>query len=140
MRSSSHILRAALYSWMAAAVLCASPAARAEDAAPAAAAPSTQPLTMRFKRYALTDDQGFQGMEVFHGIMPIDWTVKGGVTWKMALAEPELIRIHWGDAQDMSAFDVYPVINFCWSDVVGRGGRNLPGQIYGGNIIKEAPS
>lgn len=95
---------------------------------------------MRFKRYAITDDQGFQGMEVFHGIMPIDWTVKGGVTWKMALAEPELIRIHWGDPQDMSAFDVYPVINFCWSDIVGRGGRNLPGQIFAGNIIKETPT
>jgi len=96
---------------------------------------------MRFKRYTITDDQGFKGMEVFHGVMPVDWTVKGGVTWKMALGPPQLIRIHWADAQDVRAFDIYPYINFTWSDPRKWAGRFQPGQITAtGMIIKEPPT
>ena len=103
---------------------------------------SAPPATMRFKRFVITDDQGFKGMEVFHGVMPVDWTVKGDVIWKMALATPQQIRIHWGDAQDVCAFDVYPFINFTWSDPRAPGARRFqPGQITpGGLIIKEPPT
>ena len=52
-------------------------------------------------------------MEVCHGGMPVDWTVQGDVTWKMALGVPDQI---WGDAQDVCALDVYPTIRFCWTD------------------------
>src|ERR1022692_106975 len=69
---------------------------------------STPPVTMRLKPYVITDDQGFKGMEVLRGVMPVDWTVKGGVTWKMALGVPNQLRLHWGDAQDVCAFDMYP--------------------------------
>jgi hypothetical protein len=68
------------------------PALRAQQSSPPADSalntPSTQPAIMRFKRYVITDDQGFQGTEVFHGVIPVDWTVKGGVLWKMALGPP----------------------------------------------------
>ena len=101
---------------------------------------ATQPATMRFKPYVIRDDQGFKGMEVLHGVMPLDWTLKGGVTWKMALGVPNQIRLHWGDAQDVCAFDVYPTILFCWSNEVGRGGRYQPGQVAFGNIIKQPPT
>jgi hypothetical protein len=80
-------------------------------------------------------------MEVFHGVMPVDWTVKGGVTWNMALGPPQLIRIHWGDAQDVCAFDVYPYVNFTWSDPRKWAGRFQPGQITpSGMILKEPPT
>ena len=95
---------------------------------------------MRFKRYVITDDQGFKGMEVLHGVMPVDWTLKGGVTWKMALGVPNQIRLHWGDAQDVCALDEYPTILFCWSNEVGKGGRYQPGQVAFGNIIKQPPA
>src|ERR1700722_14581658 len=99
MRNSTHILfRAAMYSWIAVTLLALPSVSRGQDAPPADPAvniPSTQPSTMRFKRYVITDDQGFKGMEVFHGVMPVDWTIKGGVIWKMAFRSPALIRIHW---------------------------------------------
>ena len=101
---------------------------------------ATQPATMRLKPYVITDDQGFKGMEVLHGVMPVDWTLQGGVTWKMALGAPAQIRLHWGDPQDVCAFDVYPTILFCWSNEVGRGGRYQPGQVAFGNIIKQPPT
>ena len=96
---------------------------------------------MRFKRYVITDDQGFKGMEVLRGVMPVDWTVQGGVIWKMELGPPDLMRIHWSDAQNVCAFDVYPFINFTWSDPRKWAGRFQPGQITGsGMIIKEPPT
>jgi hypothetical protein len=129
------------------------PAARGQaDSAPAGVNPSsatpqptmggaaTQPMAVHFKRFVITDDQGFKGMEVFHGVMPVDWTVKGGVIWRMALDPPDKIRIHWGDAQDLCAFDVYPLMRFAWSNNVGGRGRARPGQIQNGNIIKEPPT
>ena len=122
-------------------------AARQNAGAPAATtqnastAPSTQPATIRFKRYVITDDQKFGGMEAFHGVMPVDWTMKGGVFWKMGLNPPDRIRIHWGDAQDVCAFDVYPPLNFAWSNEVARGIGPKPGSVNGGgNILKEPPT
>jgi hypothetical protein len=143
MRHSSQIVfRAAFYSWMAVSFLALTPTARAQQSAPPADpvinAPATQPSTMRFKRYVITDDQGFKGVEVLRGVMPVDWTVQGGVIWKMALGPPDLIRIHWSDAQDVCAFDVYPFINFTWSDPRKWAGRYQVGQITpSGMIIKE---
>lgn len=117
----------------------ASPNPLAPTAAPAAG-PSTQPNVMRFRRYVVTDETGFKGMEVFHGVMPVDWQIKGGVTWKMALGPPDLIRVHWSDAQDISAFDLYPLINFSWSNKMENGtGRYKPGQVALGNIVKQPP-
>src|SRR6202042_2180025 len=73
---------------------------------------------------------------------PVDWTVKGGVTWKMGLGPPDLIRIHWGDAQDVCAFDVYPFLNFVWPNPRGpSAGRFQPGQVTPiGMIVEEPPT
>jgi hypothetical protein len=96
---------------------------------------------MRFKRYVITDDQGFKGMEIFRGVMPVDWNVKGGVTWQMNLGPPDLMRIHWSDPQDLCAFDIYPYINFTWSKQAEPGGRFQPGQVTSsGMIVKEPPT
>ena len=136
------LFRLAMCSWIVAALLAATPAARGR----AAANPlgnkdaATPPATMRLKPYVITDAQGFKGMEVLHGVMPVDWTVKGGVTWKMALGIPDQTRIHWGDAQDVCAIDWYPPILFFWSNDVGRGGRFQPGQVQHGDIIKQPPT
>ncbi len=145
--STRSLLRTALGSWIAAAVLTATPTARGQaDATPPSAQsatnpPATQPATMRFKRYVITDDQGFKGMEVFHGVMPVDWKIKGAVMWKMALKDPALIRIHWGDAQDVSTFDVYPNVAFTWQYRYRPGTRRLqPGQVDGGFIVQEPPT
>ena len=141
------LFRIVTHSWIVAALLATTPVVRGLAAAPPPPAnpqtnkvASNQPATMRFKPYVITDDQGFKGMEVCHGVMPVDWTVKGGVTWKMALGVPDQVRLHWGDAQDVRAFDMYPTILFCWSNLVGRGGRYQPGQIAFGNIIKQPPT
>jgi hypothetical protein len=67
-------------------------------------ASSAAPAT-RFKRYVITDDNGFKGMEVFHGVMPVDWKVTGGVNWKMNLRPANLFRIHLGDAQDDAGYN-----------------------------------
>jgi len=123
-------------------LLATMPLARGQAAAspPASKDAATPPATMRLKRYVITDEQGFKGMEVLHGLMPVDWTLKGGVTWRPALGIPNQIRIHWGDAQDVCAFDRYPAILFSWSNDVGRGGRWQPGQVQNGNIIKQPPT
>jgi hypothetical protein len=124
-------------------VLALSPAARGQLAgadAPPAGPPPSHPATMRFKTYAITDEQGFQGMEVLQGLMPADWTMKGGVIWKMALRQPDLIRIHWGDAQDICAFDMYPMVSFVWGRVGGRSTSNMAGKIWQGNIIRPLPN
>jgi hypothetical protein len=100
---------------------------------------STRPATMRLKRYVVKDDQMFKGTAIFTGIMPEDWTEKGGVTWRMDLGIPDLIQMHWGDAQDVNAFDLYPYLSFYWNPrAAGQGFQ--PGQTYMGSIIKEPPS
>ena len=131
-----------MYSSTVAALLAATPVARGEaaDNSPTNKAAATQPATMRLKPYVITDEQGFKGMEVLHGVMPVDWTVKGGVTWKMALGIPNQVRVHWGDAQDVSASDLYPTILFCWSNDVRPGGRYQPGQVSAFGIIKQPPT
>lgn len=151
MRNSNSIkFRAALYSCLAASLLAFTPVSRAKKPKPAAnpldtaapaAAPATQPASVRFKRFVLNDDQGFKGMEVFRGVMPIDWNVKGGVIWKQNLATPQLFRIHWGDAQDIRAFDLYPSVSFSWSKAVEMGRSNIqPGQVFAGFIVAKTPS
>ena len=127
---------------LAAALLATAPGARGQAAAnpPTHKDASAQPATLRFKRYAITDDQEFKGLEVLHGVMPADWTLKGGLTLRPALGIPGQIRIYWGDDRDVCAYDVYPTILFCWSNEVGRGGRYQPGQVAFGNIIKQPPT
>jgi hypothetical protein len=145
MRVSSHsLVRTVLYSWIAAvAVLAVTPVTRGQtdSAQPPTNVPSTLPPTMHFKRYAITDTTGFQGVEVLHGIMPVDWNVKGGVTWQMNLGPPNLMRIHWSDPQDISAIDVYPFINFVWSDPSTWNGRYQIGQPTPlGMIVQQPPT
>ncbi len=112
-----------------------------QDAAATNAPPASQPSVARFKRFSLKDDQGFKDMEVFRGVMPVDWTVKGGAIWKQNLATPQLFRIHWGDPQDIRAFDLYPSISFSWSQAVASGKMNLqPGQVFAGFIVEKTPN
>jgi hypothetical protein len=127
---------------MVAALLLTAAAGRGQAAAnPSTNQPAaTPPAAMRFKPFVINDDQGFKGMEVLRGVMPVDWTLKGGVTWKPALGIPNQIRLHWSDAQDVCAFDRYPAILFSWSNEVGRGGRWQPGQVVNGNILKQPPA
>jgi len=136
------LLRTAFCSWIAAAMLAVTPAARGQSAgaaAPTVGGPATQPTMMRFKKYVVTDEQGFKGMEVLHGLMPADWTMKGGVTWKMALVHPDLIQIHWGDAQDVCAFDMYPMLSFAWGGMAARNANTQRAKIWQGNIIRPLP-
>jgi hypothetical protein len=66
--------------------------------------------------------------------------VKGGVIWKPNLATPQLFRIHWGDAQDVRAFDLYPSPSFAWSNAVAQGRGNVqPGQVWAGFIVEKTP-
>ena len=58
---------------------------------------------MRFKQFSIKDDQGFKDMEVFHGVMPADWNIKGGAIWRSDLATHQLFRIHWGEANNSYA-------------------------------------
>jgi hypothetical protein len=113
--------------------------AQNQSRADAQSAPTSQPSVMRLKRFSINDAQGFADMEVFRGVMPADWIVKGGVLWKPNLATPQLFRIHWGDAQDVRAFDLYPSLSFSWSQAVGRFDLR-PGQIFAGFIVEPTPS
>ena len=104
-------------------------------------APTSQPSVMRLKRFSINDVQGFADMEVFRGVMPADWIVKGGVLWRPNLATPQLFRIHWGDQQDIRAFDLYPSLSFSWSEAVAMGRLNVrPGQVFAGFIVEPTPS
>jgi hypothetical protein len=104
------------------------------------AGPTSQPSVMRLKRFSIIDEQGFADMEVFRGVMPADWTVKGGVLWRPKLATPQLFRIHWGDAQDVRGFDLYPSLSFSWSQAVAMGRSNIqPGSIFAGFIVEATP-
>jgi hypothetical protein len=98
---------------MASAVLLATPTARGQAAAQAAVA--------RFKRSVVVDDQGFKGMEVSRGFFPADWTLKGDVVWNMSSDVPAQFRMHFSDAQDVSAFDIYSTMTS--RDMGCRGSR-----------------
>jgi len=114
--------------------------AQNQSPADAPSAPTSQPSMMRLKRFSIKDDQGFADMEVFRGVMPADWIVKGGVLWRPNLATPQLFRIHWGDPQDLRAFDLYPSLSFSWSQAVAMGRFNVrPGQIFAGFIVEPTP-
>jgi hypothetical protein len=98
-------------------------------------------MVVRFKRYLVNDDQGFQ-MPFVRGIIPADWTVKGGVVWRMALGPPDLMRFHWGDAQDIRAIDSYPYVRFVWENPDSPLARrlNVPGRVLGHCIVMEPPA
>jgi hypothetical protein len=139
------LLRTTFYSCMA--LLAAAPLARgqaanppAASAAPTAGGPTTMPAKMIFKKYAISDTQKFQGMVILQGVMPVDWNMKGGMTWRPALGTPDMIRIHWGDAQDICAFDMYPTTKFVWSPNAVRSGRVKIGQVSLGNVVQQTPT
>ncbi len=104
--------------------------------APAKAQKSAKIL---YKRYAITDEQGFKDMEIVRGVLPNDWTWKGGVSWRRDLAQPYLLRVHWGGPQDTRAFDVYPYMSFAWSSDAERGVYQ-PGQVVLFNIAARPPA
>ncbi|HTW93687.1 MAG TPA: hypothetical protein VMD30_02765 [Tepidisphaeraceae bacterium] len=99
------------------------------------AKPASWPKTISLKRYVLNDDQMFH-TAILSGVMPADWNVKGGVIWKMQLGTPDLLRIHWGDAQDVRGFDVYPYLTFCWGQRI----QALGIPTYMGSIVQAPPS
>jgi len=141
--SFQRLLRTAFCSWIAATVLSVTPAARGQSAgaaAPTVGAPATQPTMMRFKKYVITDTQKFQGMEILQGVMPVDWNMKGGMTWRPNLLVPNMIRIHWGDAQDICAFDKYPTTKFVWAPSAVRSGKLKLGQIVAGCVVQQTPT
>jgi hypothetical protein len=93
---------------------------------------------MHLKRYTVTDTDGFQGMVFLTGIMPIDWTVKGGVLWKPGLKG--LVLLQWGDAQDVNGFDIYPSQHFRYEGNGPGSGNFQPGQVVGAFEIEPFPS
>jgi hypothetical protein len=95
---------------------------------------------LRLKRYVINDDQGFQ-IPLFRGLLPLGWTVQGGVTWNPNLGPPDHIRVHWADAQGLCACDIYPYIRFYWAAASSPFAArfNVPGQVRGGAIAMEPP-
>jgi hypothetical protein len=110
------------------------------SAPPAAGGPTTMPAKMIFKKYVITDTQKFQGMVILQGVMPVDWNMKGAMTWHPNLDAPGMIRIHWGDAQDICAFDMYPTTKFVWSPNAVRSGRIKIGQVSLGDVVQQTPT
>ena len=94
---------------------------------------------MQFKKFVITDDPKYTGMEVTEGLIPADWTVKGGPVWNLADGRPVQMRIHISDAQDVSAFDVYPNHFFFWSNAAARR-QVAPDTRYMGSIIEQPPT
>lgn len=93
---------------------------------------------MRLKHYVVTDTQGFQGMPFLSGIMPSDWSVKGGVLWQPGLKG--LVLMHWGDAKDVNGFFVYPSQHFHDEGHGPGSGQFQPGQVVGAFEIQPFPS
>jgi hypothetical protein len=106
-----------------------------QAAGPANPTAANQPTTLRFKRFVITDNTRFVGMEISRGIVPADWNVQGGLVWLAYSVYPGQFRIHFCDAQDISAMDIYPMRVFSWYR------RNpLPqGQVYIGRILWPPP-
>ncbi|HEX4053062.1 MAG TPA: hypothetical protein VHX86_02240 [Tepidisphaeraceae bacterium] len=102
---------------MAATLLAATPIVRGQAETPLTngGAPTSRPSTMQFKKFVIMDDPNYTGMEVTRGLMPMDWTLKGGPVWNLADGRPMQLRIHLSDPQDVAAFDVYPNHFFYWS-------------------------
>jgi hypothetical protein len=96
---------------------------------------SAAPAQMLFKQFIITDNSKFVGTEISRGIMPADWNLQGGLVWSPALVIPDQFRLHFGDAQDVCAFDMYPMGIYYW------GARNpmAAGQIYIGRLIEPPP-
>jgi hypothetical protein len=99
---------------------------------------TSQPAKVQFKKFVIKDDPAYTGMEVTEGLMPADWTLQGGPVWNMADGRPMQMRIHISDAQDVSAFDVYPNHFFYWSRVAAQR-QVLPNTRYMGCIIEAPP-
>jgi hypothetical protein len=103
-------------------------------------APNSQPPTIRFKKFVITDDPTYTGMEVTRGIMPADWNLKGGVVWDLRNGRPAQFRIHFSDPQDVAAFDVYPNHFFYWSVQAQQAASIPPDYRYMGSIVQRPPN
>jgi hypothetical protein len=95
-----------------------------------------QAASMTFKPFVITDNAKFVGEEISRGILPADWNVQGGLVWTPSSIFPGQFRIHFSDAQDVSAFDIYPMRVFYWS----RRNPLATGQIYLGRVIYPPPN
>jgi hypothetical protein len=107
---------------------------------PPAPGQAAQPSTIRFKKFVIRDDPSYTGMVVTQGIMPTDWTLKGGIVWNLADARPAQFRIHMSDARDLDAFDIYPNHFFFWSRQAAQRGGVAGDQRYMGQIIEQPPA
>jgi hypothetical protein len=133
MRFSAQLLSLGFCFSISAALLATTPPARAQNLP----APSA---TLKLKRVTITDTQQFN-MPAYTGLMPVDWTMTGGLTWNLKLGPPDLFRVHWGDAQDICAFDEYPFINFIWSKNAGPGKRFQADDVTAtGDIVEPPPN
>jgi hypothetical protein len=128
----------ALHSWMLATMFVATSVLRAQPVTqqPVAA----PPVTIRFKPFVINDDPTYTGMEVTHGLMPADWTLKGGVVWELRDGFPAQFRLHMSDPKDVAAFDVYPNHYFFWSQRAAMSPAQPPDARYMGLLIQKPPA
>jgi hypothetical protein len=138
MRDATHQFVCIVLYWAAAVIVATAPLACGQAAHPAGNDGGQQPSIMRFKKFVIRDDPSYTGMVVTQGIMPADWTLKGGLVWNLADARPAQFRIHFGDAKDVSAFDIYPNHFFYWSRLAAQRGVAAD-QRYMGAIIEAPP-
>jgi hypothetical protein len=103
---------------------------------PSAARPTVAPSkgkVLVLQRKGLPDDPIMIGGEAFSVLLPIDWEIEGGVTWRMNPTAPACLAVRLSKADRTEAVEVLPTIPFVWAE----GGIPFfpPGSNYLGNIV-----
>jgi hypothetical protein len=90
---------------------------------------------LRFSRYSIVDDAAMIGGESFTALIPADWRVEGGVTWRIHPAVPASLALRFSNSNRTEVVETYPTIPF----ISAEGGIPLypPGSSYLGYEVAD---
>ncbi len=104
------------------------------QAAPPQSAKPARALKLRKVEVA---DPGI-GCTAFTMLIPIDWSITGGVAWQMQYSNLASGQFTVRDPKSKAALEAFPIIPACWDDRGGAAGFQT-GQNYLGSVVYPPP-
>lgn len=107
-----------------------------QDARTASKASAAPNATLKLRKVEV-NDPGI-GCTAFTMLVPVDWTIRGGVVWQMQYSNLASGQFEVRDPKSKAALEVFPVIPACW-DNGGNMSMFQQGQNYMGNVVYPPP-
>jgi len=86
-----------------------------------AVVPSQSPAAemVRFKKVSVMDRKDMIGGEAFSFLMPVGWTVDGGIVWRVHPAMPAALNMRVRNPQGLEQLEVFPTMGYTYGPYMG---------------------